>query len=79
MTDEQQPTQPWISVELGGAVLHVPMKEGQVFTLPLTTEGMYALIGQAAEYVGTLKNPDVQKTLGVKAVGFLIDWFAGRK
>lgn len=69
---------PWVTVELGGAVLHVPLSEGKTFTMPLTPDGAYALLGTLAEYVGTLKTPEVQRQLGIKALDLAINWFAGR-
>ena len=70
---------PWFTVELDGVVLHVPLEEGKVFTLPMTTEGAYALIGELAEKLELLKLPDVQKKIGVKAVELLVDWLGRRK
>lgn len=69
---------PWFTVELQGVVLHVPTGEGKVFTLPMTPDGAYALIGELSEKLDLLKSPDVQKKIAEKAAGFLIDWFAKR-
>lgn len=86
MNDQQQhprsdnPTQPWFTLELDGVVLNVPIGEGKVFTLPMTSDGLYALIGEAVERWTQLKgNTDLQKKLATKAAGWLIDRLAGKQ
>ncbi len=70
---------PWFTVELDGVMLHVPMEDGKTFTLPMTTEGAYALLGELAAKLELLKLPDVQKKIGEKAVGLLVDWVFEKK
>jgi hypothetical protein len=69
---------PWFTVELDGVLLHVPLGEGKTFTLPMTADGLHALIGEAVEKASLLKLPDVQKKIGTKAVELLVDWFRNR-
>lgn len=69
---------PWFTVELDGVVLHVPLEEGKVFTLPMTPDGAYALIGELAQKLDLLKTPAVQKKLASKALDLLFDWMAKR-
>jgi hypothetical protein len=74
------PSQPWFTLELDGVLLHVPMGDGKVFTLPMTSEGLYALIGEAVERWTALKgNSDLQKTIASKAASWLIDRLAGKR
>lgn len=71
---------PWVTVELDGVVLHVEMREGEVFTLPLNADGAYALIGELAEKLTQLKgNTELQKQVVTKAAGWLIDRLAGKR
>jgi hypothetical protein len=69
---------PWFTVELEGVVLHVPIGEGKVFTLPMTPDGLHALIGEAVEKASLLKLPDVQKKIANKVVDMAVDWLARR-
>lgn len=70
---------PWFTVELEGVLLHVPIGEGKVFCLPMTPDGLHALIGEAVEKASLLKLPDVQKKIATKAIDLAIDWFNNRK
>lgn len=80
MTAQQEhPTQPWFTLELDGVLLHVPLGDGKVFVLPMSADGLYALIGEGVERWTALKgNTDLQKHLATKAAGWLIDRLAGR-
>ena len=74
------PTQPWFTLELDGVLLHVPMGEGKVFTLPMSSDGLYALIGEAVERWSALKgNAELQKAIASKAANWLIDRIAGKR
>jgi len=78
--DETRPAPPWFSVELDGVVLHVPLRDGSVFTVPMTPEGFFALIGEAVERLDAFKaSPDLQKRVLGKALELGIDWLAKRK
>lgn len=70
---------PWFTVELQGVVLHVPLEPGKVFTLPMTPDGAYALIGELAQKLDLLKTPAVQKKIASKALDLVIDWIANSK
>lgn len=71
---------PWVTVELDGLVAHFPLSDGGVFTVPLTPDGAYALIGELVERVDALKkSPELQKKLASKAVDIAIDWWTKRK
>lgn len=70
---------PWFTVEIDGVVLHVPIGEGKTFLLPMTPDGLHALIGEAVEKASLLKLPDVQKKIANKAVDLVVDWLANRK
>jgi hypothetical protein len=71
------PTAPWFTVELDGVILHVPLGEGRVFTLPMSADGAYALLGELAEQLARLKGDrELQRKLGAKAVDLVIDWAA---
>lgn len=75
-----EPTQPWFTVELDGVVLNVPMGEGKIFTLPMTSDGLYALIGDGVERWTHLKgNTELQKKMVQKVGGWLIDRLAGKR
>lgn len=69
---------PWFTVELDGVVLHVPLGDGKVFTLPMTPDGAYALIGELSEKLDLLKTPAVQKKIAAKALDLLFDWIEKR-
>lgn len=70
---------PWFTVEIDGVVLHVPMGEGKTFLLPMTPDGLHALIGEAVEKASLLKLPEVQKKIGGKLLELGIDWLAKRR
>lgn len=73
------PTRPWFTLELEGVLLHVPLGDGKVFTLPMTPDGLHALIGEAIEQWEKLKgNTELKKQIATKAASWLIDRIVGR-
>lgn len=73
------PSAPWFTVELDGVMLHVPLGEGKVFELPMTPEGLYALLGEGVEQFAKLKTDrELQKKIAGKLVDVGLDWLAKR-
>lgn len=70
---------PWVTLELEGLVLHVPLSDGSIFALPLTPDGAYALLGELAERLQQLKTDTAFQK---KVAGFIaekaIGWLAKR-
>jgi len=70
---EKQPN-PFVTVDGAGLWVHVPQRDGGTKAVNVSADSGHVLIAEIVEKAEMLKDPEIQKKIATKGVGFLIDW-----